>query len=80
MYGVCNPSKEPAMPNATHLARIDHEASQWDQAFYALLAEKERRSGSLRTFQSSSRMIDHFWSGMGKTSEHATAPEVFSWA
>ena len=37
------------MPTATHLTRIDHEASQWDQAFYAFLAEKERRSGSLRT-------------------------------
>jgi hypothetical protein len=34
------------MPPATHVVRIDHEASQWDQAFSAFLAEKERRSGS----------------------------------
>src|SRR5215210_2061908 len=68
------------MPPATHVARIDHEASQWDQAFYAFLAEKERRSGSLRTVQSYSRMLDHFWSGIGKSPDQVTAPEVFSWA
>ena len=37
------------MPPAAHVARIDHEASQWDQAFYAFLSENERRSGSIRT-------------------------------
>jgi site-specific recombinase XerD len=72
--------KERAMPTAPQVARIDHEASQWDQAFYAFLAEKERRSGSLRTVSSYSRMLDHFWSGIGKIPDQVTAPEVFSWA
>jgi hypothetical protein len=40
------------MPTPTTIARIDHTASQWDQAFYAFLAEKERRSGSARTVES----------------------------
>jgi integrase/recombinase XerC len=64
----------------SQVARIDHEASQWDQAFYAFLAEKERRSGSLRTVQSYSRMLDHFWGGIGKSPDQVTPPEVFSWA
>src|SRR5918997_7070699 len=68
------------MPTATHLTRINHESSQWDQAFYAFLAEKERRSGSLRTVQSYSRMLDHFWSGIGKSPDQVSPPEVFSWA
>jgi site-specific recombinase XerD len=64
----------------TQVTRIDHEASQWDQAFYAFLAEKERRSGSLRTVQSYSRMLDHFWSGIGKPPNQVSPPDVFSWA
>ena len=36
------------MPVTATLARITHEATQWDEAFYGLLAEKERRSGALR--------------------------------
>ena len=68
------------MPTATQVTRIEHEASQWDQAFYAFLAEKERRSGSRRTVQSYSRTLDHFWSGIAKPPDKVTAPEVFSWA
>jgi site-specific recombinase XerD len=68
------------MPTATTIARIDHEASQWDQAFYAFLAEKERRSGSIRTVESYSHMLDHFFSGIGKTPDQVTAPDAFSWA
>ncbi|HZA26005.1 MAG TPA: tyrosine-type recombinase/integrase, partial [Dehalococcoidia bacterium] len=48
--------------------------------FYAFLAEKERRSGSLRTVQSYSRMLDHFFSGIGKTPDQVKTTEVFSWA
>jgi hypothetical protein len=64
---ACNPAEGHAMPTPTTIARIDHEASPWDQAFYAFLAEKERRSGSIRTVSSYSRMLAHFFSGIGKT-------------
>jgi integrase/recombinase XerC len=80
MYGVQQTTKEHVMPTATTITRVDREQSQWDQAFYAFLAEKERRSGSLRTVQSYSRMLDHFWSGIGKTPDQVSPPEVFSWA
>jgi site-specific recombinase XerD len=72
--------KEHAMPTTTQVARIDHESNQWDQAFYAFLAEKERRSGSLRTVSSYSRMLDYFFGAIGKTPDQVTSPEVFSWA
>src|SRR6266571_1576479 len=56
------------------------EVDQWDQALYAFLAEKERRSGSMRTVQSYSRMLQHFFGLVEKTPERITSPEVFSWA
>ena len=56
------------------------EIDQWDQALYAFLAEKERRSGSMRTVQSYSRMLQNFFGLVAKTPERITSPEVFSWA
>jgi site-specific recombinase XerD len=56
------------------------ELDQWDQALYAFLAEKEKRSGSMRTVQSYSRMLQHFFGLAHKTPDHITSPEVFSWA
>jgi site-specific recombinase XerD len=56
------------------------EIDQWDQALYAFLAEKERRSGSRRTVESYSRMLQHFFGLVGKTPDRVTSPEVFGWA
>jgi hypothetical protein len=36
------------------------EVDRWEQAIYAFLAEKERRSGSGRTVQVYSRMWEHY--------------------
>jgi hypothetical protein len=44
-------------------ARFDDTASGWERALYAFLAEKERRSGSQRTVQSYSRMLQDFSRG-----------------
>ena len=35
----------------TAIAYLDESASGWDRTLYAFLAEKHRRSGSLRTVQ-----------------------------
>ncbi len=56
------------------------EIDQWDQALYAFLAEKERRSGSRRTVESYSRILQHFFGLVAKTPERVTRPEVFGWA
>src|SRR6266545_2513873 len=68
-----------AMP-VTEITRIDREASQWDEAFYGFLAEKERGSGSLRTVQSYSRMLQHFFAELGKTPDRVSSQDVFGWS
>src|SRR5689334_1499283 len=64
----------------TEVTRLDRERSQWDEAFYAFLAEKERRSGSLRTVQSYSRMLQHFFAELGKAPDQVNSQDVFGWA
>ena len=56
------------------------DPSAWQQAMYAVLAEKERRSGSRRTVESYSRMLQHFFGVVGTTPDRVTGPEVLSWA
>ena len=51
------------------------EAGHWEQAIYAFLAEKERRSGSKRTVETYSRMLFHFFGTVGKTPNEVTPPE-----
>src|SRR5690349_15536728 len=64
----------------TEIARLDIERSQWDDAFYAFLAEKERRSGSRRTVESYSRMLQHFFVQAGKAPDEVASTDVFGWA
>ena len=44
------------------------------------LAGKERRSGSLRTVQSYSRMLHHFFGRAGKAPDEVTSQDVFACA
>src|SRR3954464_4349508 len=67
-----------AMNNA--IAYLDASAAGWERSLYAFLAEKERRSGSLRTVQSYSRMQQHFFGRVGKTPDQVTSQDVFAWA
>ena len=41
-------------------------AGRWDQAIYTFLAEKERRSGSMRTVRAYSGMLYRFFGNVGK--------------
>ena len=67
------------MPNAvTYLD--ESTAASWERTLYAFLAEKERRSGSLRTVQSYSRMLQHFFGRGGKAPDEVTSQDVFAWA
>src|SRR5689334_20962175 len=68
-----------AMP-ITEITRLDRETNRWDEAFMAFLAEKERRSGSLRTVQSYSRMLAHFSHTVEKPPDCVISTEVFGWA
>ena len=67
------------MSNA--IASLDESsASDWARTLYAFLAEKERRSGSLRTVQSYSRMLNDFFGRSARTPDSVTGPDVFAWA
>jgi site-specific recombinase XerD len=68
--------------NATRAipAHFDDSASGWERALYAFLAEKERRSGSKRTVQSYSRMLQEFFGRLGKPPDQVTSQDVFAYA
>jgi hypothetical protein len=56
------------------------DPSAWQQALYAFLAEKQRRSGSRRTVESYGRMLQHFFGQAGKPPDVVTSPDVLGWA
>ena len=56
------------------------DAAGWERALYAFLAEKERRSGSRRTVEGYSRMLQHFFGALGKPPDQVRGQEVFAWA
>ena len=56
------------------------DAGRWEQAIYAFLAEKERRSGSMRTVRAYSGMLYRFFGNVGKQPDQMTSPEVFGYA
>lgn len=76
---VCVPQISRRTPRS-HRAYPTGRDRPRDQALYAFLCEKERRSGSMRTVQSYSRMLQHFFGAVAKMPERITSPEVFSWA
>ncbi len=61
-------------------AAFDDHAAGWERALYAFLSEKERRSGSRRTLESYSRMLQHFFGRAGKSPDQITSPEVLAYA
>src|SRR5439155_14908734 len=68
------------MPNMTaaQLVPFDESAPAWEQAFYAFLAEKERRSGSKRTVDAYSCTLQRFFGALGKTHDQVGPPDVFA--
>ncbi len=67
------------MPNA--IAYLDESTgSGWGRTLYAFFAEMGRRSVSLRTVQSYSRVLQHFFGRGGKTLDEVTSQDVFVWA
>src|SRR6476659_2721132 len=62
------------------IAYLDESAAGWERSLYAFLAEKERRSGSLRTVQSYSRMLQDFFGRAGKPPDRIMPAEVFAWS
>ena len=55
-------------------------AAGWQRAFYAFLAEKEQRSGSRRTVEGYSRMLQDFFGRSGKQPDNVTSQDIFVYA
>src|SRR6478672_4983689 len=64
----------------TKLLAAPTDPTAWQQAFYSFLAEKERRSGSRRTVEGYSRMLQHFFGTANRTPDRVTSPDVLAWA
>ena len=55
-------------------------ARGWERALVAFLAEKQRRSGSNRTVESYSRMLQRLFRPLGKTPDEVNGQDVFLFA
>ncbi len=64
----------------TTILTLASPPDQWQQALYAFLAEKHRRSGSLRTPAAYSAQLQHFFGRVGKAPDQVVAQEGFTWA
>jgi len=65
---------------ASDIVLFDESAPAWERAFYAFLAEKERRSGSRRTVEAYSHTLQRFFGTLGKPPDEVTSPDVFVFA
>ena len=65
------------MTTTNALAFPEQNLVGWERALYAFLVEKERRSGSLRTVQGYSSMLQDFFGRAGKAPDKVTVQEVF---
>ena len=72
--------QEMDMTATQALAFPEENLLGWERALYAFLVEKERRSGSMRTVQGYSRMLQDFFGRVGKPPDKVTPQEVFVWA
>ena len=68
------------MPTTTDLTLQPDAPDRWERALYAFLAEKERRSGSVRTVQSYSRMLRYFFGKLGKPPDQVAPSDVLAYA
>ena len=64
----------------TTITNFSDTATGWQRAFYAFLAEKEQRSGSRRTVEGYSRMLQDFFGRSGKQPDNVTSQDIFVYA
>jgi hypothetical protein len=57
----------------------DSSASGWNRSLYAFLAEKQQRSGSMRTVYAYAGMLRDFFGCDGKTPDTVGPRDAFAW-
>ena len=68
------------MTRNTAVAFLAEDLVGWERSLVAFLVEKERRSGSKRTVQGYSSMLQDFFGRAGLPPDQVTAQHVFVWA
>ena len=58
----------------------ESNADGWERSLYAFLAEKQQKSGSMRTVQGYSRMLQDFFGRTGKQPDQVTSQDIFVYA
>ncbi len=66
------------MNTNTYLLPETTDPSPWESALYAFLAEKHRRTGSMRTVQSYCRILRYFFVRMQKTPDLVTSQDAMA--
>lgn len=66
------------MNTNTYLLPESTDPTKWESALYAFLAEKHRRTGSMRTVQSYSRILNAFFGALHKTPDQVVSSEVMA--
>jgi hypothetical protein len=61
----------------TNLDTFSNTAEGWQRSLYAFLAEKEQKSGSHRTVEGYSRMLQDFFGRSGKQPDKITSQDIF---
>ena len=64
----------------TTIVNFTDTATGWQRAFYPFLAEKEQRSGSRRTVEGYSRMLQDFFGRPWKQPDNVTSQDIFVYA
>jgi integrase/recombinase XerC len=78
MYGGGNTKKGDATMITT-IANFADTATGWQRALYAFLTEKFQRSGSRRTVEGYSRMLQDFFGHLGKQPDQVIAQDIFAY-
>jgi integrase/recombinase XerC len=66
--------------NKTFAIAPESGVNGWQRTLYAFLVEKQQRSGSNRTVEGYSRMLQDFFGRMGKQPDLVTAQDIFVYA
>ena len=64
----------------TTIANFTDTANGWQRALYAFLVEKQQHSGSRRTVEGYSRMLQDFFGRAGKQPNQIASQDVFVFA
>jgi integrase/recombinase XerC len=64
----------------TTIANFADTATGWQRSLYAFLTEKHQRSGSIRTVEGYSRMLQDFFGRSGKQPDTVTSQDIFVYA